>query len=312
MARPTIGLALGGGSARGWAHIGVLNTLIAAGFEPDVVAGTSIGAVAGACYVTGNLSRLETFARSLTRRRIFGFLDFNFAGSGLISGQRLSNELAAHLKGLNIEDLDPPFVAVATELGTGHEVWLKKGNLVTALNASFALPGIFKPVEINGQWMIDGALVNPIPVSVCRALGARIVIAVNLSSDPFGKAGVIHDHHAFSDPTEVDGPPLLAGPDATSDQGQDGALRLLHRQLFGRGNGAPGISAVMMDAINITQDRIARSRLAGDPPDITIAPKTGRMGLFDFHRAEHAIAAGAKAAEAQLEEIRHILSALAA
>lgn len=309
MARPTVGLALGGGSARGWAHIGVLNTLIAAGLEPDVVAGTSIGAVAGACYVAGKLDRLEEFARSLTRRRIFGFLDFNLAGSGLITGQRLSGQLANHLRGMQIEELSPRFAAIATELGTGHEVWLNKGDLVQALNASFALPGIFKPVEINGQWMIDGALVNPVPVSVCRALGARIVIAVNVTSDPFGKSGVIYDHASYADPEDLEIQALQNGGDQPQDAG---ALRLLHRQLFGRGNGAPGISSVMMAAINITQDRIARSRLAGDPPDITINPKTGRINLFDFHRADEAIALGAKAAESQLDEIRHTLSALAA
>ncbi|GFO82495.1 patatin-like phospholipase family protein [Methyloceanibacter sp.] len=309
MVRPIIGLALGGGSARGWAHIGALNTLIAAGVEPDVVVGTSIGAVAGACYVTGTLDRLEAFARSLTRRRIFGFLDFNLAGSGLITGQRLSGQLENHLSGLQIEDLSPRFAAVATELATGHEVWLNKGDLVPALNASFALPGIFKPVEINGQWMIDGALVNPVPVSVCRALGARIVIAVNVTSDPFCKASVIHDHASYTEPTDLDIAALQNGEDPAQDSG---ALRLLHRQLFGRGNGAPGISSVMMAAINITQDRIARSRLAGDPPDITINPKTGRINLFDFHRADEAIALGAKAAESQLDEIRHTLNALAA
>ena len=200
-------------------------------------------------------------------------------------------------------------MAVATELGTGHEVWLNKGDLVTALNASFALPGIFKPVKVNDQWMIDGALVNPVPVSVCRALGARIVIAVNVTSDPFGKAGVIHDHASFSEPSDMEVPALQPNADAAQDSG---ALRLLHRQLFGRGKGAPGISSVMMDAINITQDRIARSRLAGDPPDITINPKTGRIALFDFHRADEAIALGAKAAEAQLDEIRHTLKAVAA
>ena len=154
MARPTIGLALGGGAARGWAHIGVLRSLIAAGLEPDIVAGTSIGAVAGACYVTGKLDRLEEFATTLTRRRIFGFLDFNFGGSGLITGQRLSSRLETQLKNVAIEGLNPRFVAVATELGTGHEVWLNKGDLVTALKASFALPGIFRPVQINGRWLI--------------------------------------------------------------------------------------------------------------------------------------------------------------
>lgn len=304
MARPTIGLALGGGAARGWAHIGVLRSLIAAGLEPDIVAGTSIGAVAGACYVTGKLDGLQEFATTLTRRRIFGFLDFNFAGSGLITGQRLSSRLENHLKNVAIEELSPRFVAVATELGTGHEVWLNKGDLVTALKASFALPGIFRPVQINGRWLIDGALVNPIPVSVCRALGARIVIAVNLNCDLFGKGGVIHDQEALAEPAHVDDQ-MLPG------NGR-GAVHLLHRQIFGRSNGAPGMSAVMMDAINITQDRIARSRLAGDPPDITIGPRTGSIGLFDFHRAEEAIALGAKAAESQLDEIRLAVRALAA
>ena len=186
MARPKIGIALGGGAARGWAHIGVLKTLLEAGIEPDIVAGTSMGAVAGACYVTGKLGELEDFALGLTRRRIFGFLDFNFGGSGLITGQRLGNRLEGHLREFAIEKLDRRFVAVATELGSGHEVWLNKGSLVNALKASFALPGIFRPVQINGRWLIDGALVNPVPVSVCRALGARIVIAVNLSGDVFG------------------------------------------------------------------------------------------------------------------------------
>ena len=305
MTRPMIGLALGGGAARGWAHIGVLRTLAAAGLEPDIVAGTSIGAVAGACYVTGRLEALEEFATTLTRRRVFGFLDFNFAGSGLITGQRLSGRLENHLKGFVIEDLERRFVAVATELGTGHEVWLNKGDLVTALKASFALPGIFRPVQINGRWLIDGALVNPIPVSVCRALGARIVIAVNLSCDLLGKGAVIYDQEAQAEPSLADDAAILEG------NGR-GAVHLLHRQIFGRSNGTPGISSVMMDAINITQDRIARSRLAGDPPDITIGPKTGRIGLFDFHRANEAIALGAKAAEVQLEEIRMAVRALAA
>ncbi|WP_069623378.1 patatin-like phospholipase family protein [Methyloceanibacter marginalis] len=236
----------------------MLRSLIAAGLEPDIVAGTSIGAVAGACYVTGKLDGLQEFATTLTRRRIFGFLDFNFAGSGLITGQRLSSRLENHLKNVAIEELSPRFVAVATELGTGHEVWLNKGDLVTALKASFALPGIFRPVQINGRWLIDGALVNPIPVSVCRALGARIVIAVNLNCDLFGKGGVIHDQEALAEPAHVDDQ-MLPG------NGR-GAVHLLHRQIFGRSNGAPGMSAVMMDAINITQDRIARSRLAGDHP----------------------------------------------
>lgn len=302
--RLPIGIALGGGAARGWAHIGVLKSLIAAGLEPDIVAGTSIGAVAGACFVTGRLDALEEFACGLTRRRMFGFLDFNFAGSGLITGQRLSERLEHHLSQFHIERLERKFVAVATELGTGHEVWLNKGSLVNALKASFALPGIFRPVKINGRWLIDGALVNPIPVSVCRALGARVVIAVNLSNDLINKGGVIHDQAAFTEPSTLPEDNHLPGSNGRA------ALHLLHRQIFGRNDEAPGISSVMMDAINITQDRIARSRLAGDPPDITIGPKTGAIGLFDFHRASEAIELGAKAAEKQIEEIKQVVRTL--
>ena len=300
MARPVIGIALGGGAARGWAHIGVLKTLMDAGLEPDIVAGTSIGAVAGACYVTGRLQALEDFAAALTPRRVFGFLDINFAGSGLITGQRLSSRLENHLQDVTIERLERKFVAVATELGTGHEVWLNKGSLVNALQASFALPGIFRPVKINGRWLIDGALVNPVPVSVCRALGARIVIAVNLSSDSVARGSIIHDQEVLAD---VPMPPEEALP------GKNGraAIHLLHRQIFGKSDGAPGISAVMMDAINITQDRIARSRLAGDPPDVIIAPKVGSIGLFDFHRAGEAMEQGARAAEKQIDELKALI-----
>jgi NTE family protein len=306
MARPIIGIALGGGAARGWAHIGVLKTLKDTGLEPDIVAGTSIGAVAGACYVTGRLQALEDFAGALTRRRVFGFLDFNFAGSGLITGQRLSSRLESHLQDVTIERLERKFVAVATELGTGHEVWLNKGSLVNALKASFALPGIFRPVKINGRWLIDGALVNPVPVSVCRALGARIVIAVNLSSDSVAKGSIIHDQEVLAD--------LSMPPEDMNLPGSNGraAIHLLHRQIFGKSDGAPGMSAVMMDAINITQDRIARSRLAGDPPDITIAPKVGTIGLFDFHRAGEAMAQGAKATERQIDELKALIGGVVA
>ena len=232
--RPTIGIALGGGAARGWAHIGVLKTLVAAGLEPDIIAGTSIGAVAGACHITGRLKALEDFACALTRRRIFGFLDINFAGSGLITGQRLNTRLEEHLRDVNIEQMERKFVAVATELGTGHEVWLNKGSLVNALQASFALPGIFRPVQINGRWLIDGALVNPIPVSVCRAFGARIVIAVNLSNDVFSKGAVIHDQEALAEQLS----PPTDGAELLGSNGR-AAVHLLHRQIFGRRTARP-------------------------------------------------------------------------
>ncbi len=299
MAGLKIGLALGGGAARGWAHIGVLKALNAAGIKPDIIAGTSMGAVVGGCHAAGHLDSLEVFARELTPRRIFGYLDFNLAGNGLIGGQRLCERLDKHLGDKRIEELETRFTAVATEIGTGHEHWLSSGKLVEAVRASYALPGIFKPVRINGRWMFDGALVNPIPVSVCRALGARYVIAVNLNFDILGRGTVLPspDMHYGSDEQEDAAYEVAVEPEGR------GVRALLRRQLLGRGDGAPGISTVMMDAFNIVQDRIARSRLAGDPPDTMISPRLNDFGLFDFHRAEDLIQRGEQAASRHIDDI---------
>ena len=300
-----IGLALGGGSARGWAHIGVLRALNNAGIHPDIVAGTSIGAVVGGCYVAGHLDALEQFARTLTRRKVLGFLDFNFSGTGLITGQRLCDALDARLREINIENLGKRFVAVATEIGTGHEIWLSRGPIVDAMRASYALPGIFRPVRINGHWLFDGALVNPVPVSVCRAFGARYVIAVNVNWDSTSRGAVVLG-------LEESGIPA-AGPAEDGDYEPVGGViarnrramkKLLQRQLFGRRDNGPGISRVMVEAFNIVQDRIARSRLAGDPPDVIISPRLPTFGLFDFHRAEALIACGAVAAQREIDELR--------
>ncbi len=299
MAVGKIGLALGAGAARGWAHIGVVRALTAAGIKPDIVVGTSIGAVVGGCHVANQLDDLEDFARSLTKRRVFGYLDFNLAGTGLISGQKLCERLERHLSDKRIEDLDRRFTAVATEIGSGHEVWLSRGRLVDAIRASYALPGIFKPVKIDGRWLFDGALVNPIPVSVCRALGARYVIAVNLNYDISSRSAAAN---AIVDDVEQD-EAREREEAAAGEKSGVGARWLLTRQLFGRGDNAPGISTVMVDALNIVQDRIARSRLAGDPPDAMISPRLQGIGLFDFHRADDLIARGEAAAKREAEDI---------
>jgi NTE family protein len=300
-----IGIALGSGVARGWAHIGVLKALADAGVRPEIIAGTSIGAVVGACYAANKLDLLEEFARSLTTRQVFRYLDVNFAGSGILNGNRLGKRLEETLGLYRIEDLPIPFAAIATELGSGRETWLMQGPLVQAVRASYALPGVFKPVCISGRWLIDGALVNPIPVSVCRAMGAELVIAVNLHGDGPGRALLAAKELVPSpeDDAEADdgsAPPRKNGPMA--------AIKLLHRQLFGKADGAPGISRVMMEAFNISQDRIARSRMAGDPPDVTITTRLSAMGLFDFHRAAFAIAEGRSAALRRLDEIEHHLN----
>ena len=307
--RPSIGLALGGGAARGWAHIGVVRRLVEAGFAPEIIAGTSIGAVVGGCYAAHGLDELESFARDLSKRRVFGLLDFNLSGSGLITGNRLAKLLANGFGDTQIEDLPRRFVCVSTELGTGHEIWLSKGQLVQSMRASYALPGLFKPVKVHGRWLIDGALVNPVPVSVCRAFGARLVIAINLNTDMFGKGTVVRAH----DPVAAGGEetdPDRDWPDE-AHVGVDGARGLLRRQLIGTPDGPPGISSVMVDAFNIVQDRIARSRLAGDPPDIMVTPQLAHIGVFEFHRAREAIEIGARASERILADIENALTALA-
>ncbi len=322
ISRPIIGLALGGGAARGWAHIGVLRELEAHGIRPDIVVGTSVGAIAGGCYAAGKLSELEHFSRTLTKSRLFTLMDLSFSGGGLIGGSRLKNRLDRELAGIEIESLSMKFAAVATEIGSGHEIWLTRGSLVEAMRASYALPGIFEPVLHAGRWLFDGALVNPIPVTVCRALGASYVIAVNLNADTLNKGTVIPDHGAVparepvampvlvpalaaeANPVAVRRSTLMGGIMSTAGMlGRQFGGRDLLRQFTRREDGAPGIGSVMIDAFNITQDRISRSRLAGDPPDLLINAKVGRVGLFEFHRADELIQAGRDATSRAIAEI---------
>ena len=306
--RPVIGLALGGGAARGFAHIGIVRTLIAHGIVPNVVVGTSIGAVVGGAYAAGHLDTLEEWARSLQPRNILGYLDIRLNGSGLIGGDKLAAQLEAAIGQTLIEDLPLKFATVATEVRTGHEIWLTHGRMVDAMRASYALPGIFSPVLVGDRWLVDGALVNPVPVSAARALGAEIVIAANLSSDVF-----THSHDDLF--------PRRAGRRAGGGRSKPAppkrgfgklfsAERTMKREFFG-GGGRPGISTVMVDAFNIMQDRITRARLAGDPPDLLISPRVGQIGWFDFHRADDLIAFGARAAERAIDSIQEAIQILA-
>ena len=300
--RPTIGLALGGGAARGFAHIGVMRTLLAHGIVPDVIVGTSIGAVVGGCYAAKELDDLESWARTLTVRGILSYLDISLSGAGLIGGGHLAARLDAGLKETRIDDLPIRFAAIATEFNTGHEIWLTRGRLSEALRASYALPGIFPPVLIGGRWLVDGALVNPVPVSAARALGARLVIAVNLNSDLFGRGTIIANHG--SDDEEIAVPEKANG-----FRSMLSGERSLRRQLLGR-RGRPGLPTVMVEAFNVMQDRITRARLAGDPPDVLISPRLGSVGWFEFHRAAEAIDIGVDAAEKAIGAVSEAVTAL--
>ena len=290
MARIRIGLALGSGVARGWAHLGVLKALDRIGIVPDIVAGSSIGALVGGFYLAGHAKALEDWARHLTTLRLLRYIKLPLGG-GMVSGSKLFHEAETYLGDLDIGDLRAPFVAVATDLWTGHEVWLREGKLTEAMRASLSLPGIFKPQRINGHWLVDGALVNPVPVSVCRALGAEMVISVNLNADIMGK---LHE-------------------DDEGDGGEtDPEKNLLSSSLRHFRHGEPSTFNVMVTSLNIIQDRIARSRLAGDPPDVTVNPRIGHIGLLEFHRADELIRAGEAAVQRSMPEINDAIAVFSA
>jgi len=309
--RPAIGLVLGAGAARGWAHIGVCQELMALGIAPCIVVGASIGAVVGGCFAAGRLAELEAFTRSLTKRSVLGLMDVSFSGGGLLGGARLRRRLEQVFAGAKIEDLPIRFAAVATELGSGNEIWLTRGALIEALRASYALPGVFEPVRWGGRWLIDGALVNPVPVTLARALGADKVIAVNIVSDALGRAATLRDPH------EIDAAEEAAQEEAVEAEargafidalGMRSGASLLRRQFTRAGAGAaPSIASVMIDAFNITQDRVTRSRLAGDPPDVMITARLGKIGLFEFHRGPELIALGRDAARRAVDDLREHL-----
>lgn len=300
--RPVVGLALGSGMARGWAHIGVLRALEAAGITPGVIAGTSMGAVIGGVALAGRLDAFEEWARRLTTFGVIRQFDVSLSGGGLVAGERTMSLLRRILGNTTFADLPAPFACVATDLFSGHEVWLRDGRLVPAMRASFSLPGVLRPFRLDGRWLIDGAMVNPVPVSVCRALGAQVVIAVNVNADVLGR-----DRGPVQEPATGRLAKALEDLIATDN----GRARSLLHQVFARGEGGDNLTmfGVMAASLGIVQDRITRSRLAGDPPDVTVTPRVGHMGLMDFQRAAEIIALGREAAEAALPRIRDLLGA---
>lgn len=293
-----IGLALGGGSARGWAHIGVIRALQEAGIEPDLVCGTSIGALVGAAYVGGELDRLEAWVRSLRLQTVVSFLDFSLGG-GLIRGEKLIEFFRSHFVDRDIRELERPFGAVATDLQRGREVWLREGRVTDAVRASIALPGLFTPMQRDGSWLVDGGLVNPVPVSLCRAMGADVVIAVDLNSDILGR-------HLKPRPTRPTPRHAAAAAETLTDtvmariQSGMSQFGINHRD----GPEPPAMLDVLASSINIMQVLITRSRLAGEPADVLVTPRLAELELMEFHRASVAIDAGRRAVEVALPQLQ--------
>ncbi len=294
-----IGLALGGGSSRGWSHIGVISALADQGIVLDIVCGTSIGSLVGASYVSNNLEKLEEWACSLTRFGTARFFEINTSMNGFVNTKRLHHFLNEYVASDNsvIEDLDKQYASVATDLESGREVWFTKGSVLEAVWSSISLPGLFPAIKNNNKWLVDGGLVNPVPVSVCRALGADIVIAVNLNGDIVGKH--------FQKPKDI-----IKQDTGVVDKITD-LVTEYTASVFSTikvEDKPPSLFEAIAGSVNITQDRITRSRMAGDPPDILLSPKLSHIGLLEFYRANEAINEGKECVQRMLPEIQHVLS----
>lgn len=313
---PKIGLVLGSGASRGWSHIGVIKALLREGIEPDIICGTSVGAMMGAAYLTGNLEKLEEWVLGSTRTDVFKFFNVKFSQSGFVGKDRMIRFLQTYVTGedTRIEDLPKPYAAVSTNLANGREKWFQDGSLVDAVRASMALPGLFPAVHIEQRWMVDGGLVNPVPVSTCRALGADIVIAVNLNSEIIGKRN-------NKKPEPEPEPQLEPEPQPQPQREQKskkGMLQNIKQTTREYSNSIfpdrektaepPGLFPAITNSINIVQDRITRSRLAGDPAEILISPRLAHIGMLEFHRAAEAIEAGENCVNKALDEIRRVLA----
>ena len=294
---PVIGVALGSGAARGWAHIGVLQALTAHGVEPAVICGSSIGALVGAAHAAGASSDLEELARGLNRRVLLRLLDVRISAGGLVGGEKLMRLLTEILGKTTVEDLPVRFAATATDIQTGQEVWLQTGGLAALIRIAIALPGVLSPVLRDGQHLVDGGLVNPVPVSLCHAMGADIVIAVNINSNRIGRRTTRKERRAKARSELVER--LSAEmPEALRTHASRLAQQFLRE---------PGKSVELWDvltsALNIMQEELTRGRLRQDPPDILLEPSLHQIGLLEFHRADEAIHYGRTAVEQMLPEM---------
>ncbi len=304
-----LGLALGSGGARGWAHIGILRALEAMNLRPDVVCGVSSGSLVGAAYASGQLDVLEEWIRKLRWLDVLTLFDTTLGRGGFIEGSKLMTTMANRLKDQPIESLPIMYGAIATDLHTGGEVWLREGSMLSAVRASSGLPGLFVPVRQGGRWLIDGGVVNPVPVSLCHALGADLVVAVNLNTDALD----MHRQHRDRD-GDAAGDRHKQGAD-----GADPATRKQENEILERigsliGNlmpnskeseepPEPSLFDVLASTIAIMQDRITRSRMAGEPPEVQICPRLGDMQILDFHKAGDAIEEGRRAVARAREEL---------
>ena len=309
--RPRVGLALGSGSARGLSHLGVIRAIAEAGIEVDLIAGTSMGALVGAIHAAGKLGELEAAFLEFDWKKTASFFDVVLPKSGLLDGDKVSELVRAHVHADAIEQLPVPFAAVATDIVSGEEVVIRSGDVIEAVRASISVPGIFTPVRSDGRILVDGGLTNPVPAGTVRAMGADIVIAVDLN----------HEIVAGKNLKPLRGAKAPAGKKAGSPgvfSRWVGDYRLsmqdIRQKLLAWDNPAsaqfrkwtsaeeplPNIFEVLLASINIMETRITHTRLLLDKPDVTIQPPLGHIRFLEFDRAEEIIAVGYEHAKRQL------------
>jgi NTE family protein len=272
-----IGYALGGGGARGLAHIGVMKVLEQHGIRPSVIAGTSMGALIGALYASGLRAGDIERALRLDVRRLTLLTDLRPTAGGLVQGKRVMETLRSFLGDLTFEDLKIPYACVATDIMNGEEVVLRSGPVVAAVRASISIPGIFTPVNVGGRYLVDGGLVNVVPVSTCRDMGADYVVGVNVMPDP--------SQAAFRTEEGLEGVP--------EKEGRGSRPRRRPK------TGAPSIVKVLVQSVSIPGYRLAMDNLRA--ADLAISAEAGDIGFFQFDREAEAVAAGEKAARRALE-----------
>ena len=307
---PKIGLALGSGGARGWAHIGVLRRLQELGLKPQCVAGTSVGAIVAALYASDSIESMEDLAAHLDWKQVAQMLfEVNFPRSGLLTGKNVMQMLKSIIPVRAVSSLRIPYAAVATDLENEKEVLLRSGNLFDAIRASIGIPGIFTPTRLNGKLLVDGGLVNPLPVSVCRIMGADFVIAidVNLRAAPLKRKPVKKPQPA-TPPQSIAN--LLASLSKLMTQLSSSPESTSHRWIAPPKNEVDPLSIfdVLTRSFRLVENQITRRELALNPPDILIQPEVGDIMTLDFHRGPEAIAAGIRAVDEVLPQLQQLLT----
>lgn len=308
--RKTVALVLGSGSSRGWAHIGAIEALEAEGIPIDYISGCSVGAYVGALYASGSLASLKDFVLSMDGKKVFSYFDVVFPRSGLLDGtKKLAELFHMHTSVERFSELNIPVMMVATDLQRGEKVVLKSGSLLAALRATMSVPGLFAPTRIKGRWLVDGGILDPVPVGVARATEADVVIAMDLNSGIASRRMRQPAMEAADPPAEkpsrFKNELLLRMSDFYASAENSFKQRI--NVLLGREQDMPDIIDTVMTSINIMQERITRINLAVDPPDVLVQPRLGALRMMDFDQVEHAIEEGYIGMQEKMEDIRALL-----